>query len=440
MAAPGGCRQAKWFTRLVASFHNSQASRATANIHLTMRLLFIALLVASALLASVNAVVTTVDAKAIKVAADHLLFNLPDVPARRQLRTNEMLDHEERVMVGATLPDILKRGAQKVTDSVRVRYWVQTNTKTPDGIFTKLKLDGGLEKALKNKNLNLNTWFTYVDLYNKKFPNKKISVIGMFTNKYGDVAVARTLELAKNAKSTQKMARRLSRDQLETWKLEGKTIQDIFKLLNLGTAKNDLFKRYELSTWMIYIKKITGKNPRATAVSELESHYGAATLAKMLLTAKPPIRNLRLLSSRLENTMLRQWLSKKLSADDVFKLLKLDAGGVQGAFSNPVFQTWVGYLGMLSESTRGQQTMMVKAFTASYGNEAVARMLDAAKRVPNTKKQATELQIAQFSQWVHQWRTPTMVAKMLPTKTDAGIVRVYTVYYKMIKAGTIPSS
>ncbi|KAE8951967.1 hypothetical protein PF010_g32987 [Phytophthora fragariae] len=67
----------------------------------------------------------------------------------------------------------------------------------------------------------------------------------------------------------------------------------------------------------------------------------------MLVAAKeaPTTRNL---AAQLEEVQLANWLTSKKTADDVFKLLKLDDEGAK-LFDTPVFSTWVSYASKLDE-------------------------------------------------------------------------------------------
>ncbi|POM76729.1 Secreted RxLR effector peptide protein [Phytophthora palmivora] len=56
---------------------------------------------------------------------------------------------------------------------------------------------------------------------------------------------------------------------------------------------------------------------------------------------------------------------------------------------------------------------MIDSLTTFYGDEAMAKMLEAAKRNPSTNTIATELQTAQFTQWLHEGAKPFHIWKML---------------------------
>ncbi|KAE8971487.1 hypothetical protein PR003_g27723 [Phytophthora rubi] len=59
---------------------------------------------------------------------------------------------------------------------------------------------------------------------------------------------------------------------------------------------------------------------------------------------------------------------------------------------------------------------MISTLTANYGDEALSKMLEAAKQVRETKAMAKDLQNAQFNNWLAQDFTPTQVLNLLGMK------------------------
>ncbi|KAL4117494.1 hypothetical protein PRIC2_011485 [Phytophthora ramorum] len=399
-----------------------------------MRFAFVFLLVATTLLVSIDAVSRSMGSKVTTRGFPSVARSLTiekKAPTTRLLRSNDDQDNDERAIVG--IGEMAKQATNaqllKATDSVRVRYWLLKG-KTADAIFKRLKLDKGVNDVLKNKKLS--TWFTYVKLYNKKHPDKRITITEMLTKTYGDEAVAKMLEIAKDVPGTNGVANKLLRKMKSTWRRDKKWPDDVFDLLNLDKAGVNLFSRREFNTWVTYTSSMAMTDPRVSVINILTQRLGADKLARIFATAKPQDPELKVLAVKLQTTMLKEWERKGLPVDDVFALLKLD-DGLENVFANPTLEMWMGYVNLLSGgNSQTQLTTMTKTLTASYGTEAVARMLEAARKMEGTSTLATNLQSAQFNLWRHEWKTPAVISNTFDAsnEVDAAIIRAYNAFYK----------
>ncbi|KAG3108195.1 hypothetical protein PI124_g12442 [Phytophthora idaei] len=106
-----------------------------------------------------------------------------------------------------------------------------------------------------------------------------------------------------------------------------------------------------------------------------------------------------------------KWTSSKISdttkigmmrfqgktADEAFTLLRLDqAGG--NLLERRKFSAWVSYMTMINKEH--PKTAMLTALTARYGDEGLAKMLEAGRKVKATSGIATKLQVAQMKVWL----------------------------------------
>ncbi|KAL4114297.1 hypothetical protein PRIC2_014620 [Phytophthora ramorum] len=134
---------------------------------------------------------------------------------------------------------------------------------------------------------------------------------------------------------------------------------------------------------------------------------------------------------------LKAWLVGGESSDDVFKFLKLDQAG-DNLLTNPNLDGWTTYLKLYNLNHPGKETSMIKTFTAAYGDDALAKILQSAKSVPSTKTMAEELQVAQFTQWLAKGFEPkdvySSIFKLQPNtwREDPGaiILHQYNQFYK----------
>ncbi|EGZ15151.1 hypothetical protein PHYSODRAFT_265386 [Phytophthora sojae] len=148
------------------------------------------------------------------------------------------------------------------------------------------------------------------------------------------------------------------------------------------------------------------------------------------------------IATKLQVAQMRDWLRRQKSMDDVLALLKLD-DGVDKVLTNPAFDTlevYINQFNKLNKLNPDKQTTTINTLMVQHGDEAVAKMLEAAKKVPSTETLAKELQVAQFSQWLKEGAKPANIWKMLKmekatwmTNPDADVWRGYLAFYKAHK-------
>ncbi|KAH7487642.1 RxLR effector protein [Phytophthora ramorum] len=398
-----------------------------------MRFAFVFLLVATTLLVSIDAVSRSMGSKVTTRGFPSVARSLTidkKAPTTRLLRSNDDQDNDERaITAGGLIKQATDAQMLKVADSVRVRFWLRRG-KTAEAVFKRLKLDKGVDEVLSNKNLA--TWFTYVKLYNNKHPDKRITITDMLTKTYGDEAMAKMLEIARDVPSKNRVADKMLTRMGYTWWRNEKSADDVFGLLNLDKAGVNVFQRREFNTWVTY-SKFLSRDPEVVMIDILTQRLGADKLARIFATAKPQDPELKVLAVKLQTTMLKEWQRKGLTVEGVFALLKLD-DGVEKILVNPALEMWMGYVNLLSflsgGNSQAQLTTMVNTFTASFKTVPVARMLETAKKMENTKELATNLQKAQFRMWREKFKFPAVLSKMFNVndEMDVAILRAYSAF------------
>ncbi|GMF16951.1 unnamed protein product [Phytophthora lilii] len=257
-----------------------------------MRFAFVVLLAAVILLANFDAATASKAASTVVLPSSRFLN---EVPATTNLRT----DSEERAI---TIPNTsaiatwLKSLGSKFTDALRIRYWL-AKAHSPEYVFVRQHLNAGVDKFLVNPKFN--AWVKYVDVFNKKYPDKKVNVIQLLTKTYGDEALSRTLERAMNVKGTSSMATRLRNEQLEAWKAQGKTSDEIFTLLKLDDAGDDLLITPQLNSWYTYTVMTNPDDTAEVLIKTLRTHYDES-LTKVLSGAEPRVPRMEFIAKKLQ--------------------------------------------------------------------------------------------------------------------------------------------
>ncbi|KAE8961725.1 hypothetical protein PF011_g29644 [Phytophthora fragariae] len=274
-------------------------------------------------------------------------------------------------------------------DVRQIKKWVK-NKDSMDDVFKRLELNAGMEMVLSNAKLN--TYAGYIDRFNKKNPTKKVSMLDMFTKTYGDDVVARALEVGANVPSTKKMASRLRKELLNSWELNGESALDVFKLLKLDEAGSKLFVTPQLNTWVTYTRMTYLRRPEEEMVSVFAATYWYDGLSGIFLAAKPRVSRMRFNALHLATAMGNMWLRQGLTPDDIFKLLKLDDGGVTNFLANPNMKTLSSYIDKFNVNA-DQPTTLVAVFKNFYGVKRMSNMLEAVKEVPRMKVRVEEWQL-----------------------------------------------
>ncbi|KAG6616546.1 Dynein heavy chain [Phytophthora cinnamomi] len=179
----------------------------------------------------------------------------------------------------------VKSLGSKITDSVQARYWLWRKT-SADDIFKRRKLDGGLDTLFSNPKLK--TLSTYIALLNKKNPDKTVSLAGLISKSYGDLALARKIEYALNDPSQKRMAAMLAFQQRQNWNAAGKTSDEVFKMLQLDKAGYDLFQTPQLNSSFNYVVIANKNDANSVMLATLTARYSNDGLAAIFLAGAKP--------------------------------------------------------------------------------------------------------------------------------------------------------
>ncbi|GMF12860.1 unnamed protein product [Phytophthora lilii] len=152
-----------------------------------------------------------------------------------------------------------------------------------DDIFKFLKLDKEGENLFESPLVG--TWVSYVSKLKKDDPEEAIFMV--LKKHYEEETLANMLVQAKENPSTQAIAGKL---QEELWLSNGKSIDEVFKLVGLKDHGDEIFKSPDFSTWFSYAIKVK-KNPGESAFAELEKKFGNLELARML--ADPELKKVK---------------------------------------------------------------------------------------------------------------------------------------------------
>ncbi|KAL3663774.1 hypothetical protein V7S43_011189 [Phytophthora oleae] len=181
-----------------------------------------------------------------------------------------------------------------------------------------LKLDDDVENVLKSDNFR--TFEKYVTVWNENSSNTRTTVLGTLTAKYGDVAVARALVTAKDARETERTALKLQNEQFDKWLKSEMSVDDVLKLLRLKEDRFEAIGSRKLEILDGYIKMLNReKSGDETLLNALTIGFGTETkLAAILLKAKAHKVYPRMEenATKLQNALFKKWLDEGLDSVD----------------------------------------------------------------------------------------------------------------------------
>lgn len=260
--------------------------------------------------------------------------NSDDVSTKRLLGSIRTVDEneEERAI---TIPGLAKIKDWIAANISRFRTWYSNRKqakgwlkeeKTPDDVFKLLKLDEDLDTVLDSPKLT--TWAVFLVKYNKKYPEKATSLLGMLTKHYGTIPVAKTVETARlNPKGgTFKLADMLQGHQLVGWRHNGLSTDVVFDMLKIGDGSVEkLLSNPALNVWVYYFTRSNRYNPdrEVNMIAKLRTHYDDIALAKAIEAAAKEKRATNAIDL-LQTAQFKTWQLEGKDPSKIFKMLKLE--------------------------------------------------------------------------------------------------------------------
>ncbi|KAE9355497.1 hypothetical protein PR003_g2815 [Phytophthora rubi] len=294
-----------------------------------------------------------------------------------------------------------------------------TGEKSAGDVFKLLKLDKA-EKGLLG-NPVLESWISYMKLFNRQNPKKQTSLISTLAANYDDYKLATIFGLAERVESTALMAKRLEIELVNRWvETTARTPDDIFKLLKLDKANTDLFKMPEVNAWMKYKDAYNKKNPSAkvTFFSSLKETYNDEQLVGMLIAAKN-VPSTKTIAKRVQSELTQRWLTNGKQPEDIFKLLKLNNAEEKDVLlQNPLFIAWVKYVDDFNLKHPKHEDLAISTMMESFSSVSLANMMLAASKSPNTESIAKRLDTELVEKWFQNGNTPGIVFTLLKLKQE----------------------
>ncbi|KAH7464961.1 RxLR effector protein PSR2 [Phytophthora ramorum] len=341
--------------------------------------------------------------------ARSLIENHDQLTAIGSLRSYEYDDGEERVNLPSSVIEKAKALVSTATTK-KLQTWLK-NGKSVDDVFIRLKLTKAGDKLLDNPQFT--TWLTYVDDFTAKNPGKTTSAIAKLTTYYGDEAVIKILDAAKKVVETSGVATKLEAAQMQTWLAAGNSADDVFTLLKLNKAGDDILSNPAFASWNTYLKTFNTAHPdqKTSAFAKLTSQYGEVGVSRVVEAALK-VKSSSAIAKTVQAEQFERWMAGGKTTDGVFTFLALDKAGDK-LLGSPLLNTFTKYMNIYNKRNPDQEITLIGTLTTHYGNVGLSKLLAAGRNVASTSNLATSLDAAQYKLWMSQRKNPDDIFMML---------------------------
>ncbi|KAL4086400.1 hypothetical protein PRIC1_014104 [Phytophthora ramorum] len=336
-----------------------------------------------------------------------------EVSTARLLRVRKSSsEDEERGGISTAGVEALISSLKSTVSSEQLSTLAKKSESTDD-VFKLLTVDRKADDLLGS--VQLDDWITYKNIFNKENRKHQTSLISTLLAHYDDEAVAKMIAAAKAAPSTgtATMAKNLQIEQNALWLEAGKTPDNIFSLLKLDKAGDQLFAMPQVNTWMAYIDRFNKVHPdqKTTMLSKLSGLYKEESLVTMLIAAKN-VPSTEKIAVRVQAGLTQLWLKDAKSPDEIFTLMKLD-GAADSVLQNPLFSAWTKYIDDFNLNHPKKEMKAIYTLVDHYSTAALTKMILDAKKVPRTESIATKLNTELFTYWKTSGNTPKFIFPLL---------------------------
>ncbi|OWZ17817.1 hypothetical protein PHMEG_0008189 [Phytophthora megakarya] len=175
--------------------------------------------------------------------------------------------------------------------------------------------------ATKLEQVELEHWFR-----SGKIKSPYVTVLAKLLTRYGDQNVAKLIFAESQDPRTSELAVKLPEKQLHIWARSGKSPNDVFMFLSLQEEVGfSLLKSTSLRAWVAY-EKLLKQNPDELLMKKLRIRNSDRELANKFVTASKYSYS-KPTAKKLEVVLQKTWIAEGKSAEDVFKLVKLQNEG-----------------------------------------------------------------------------------------------------------------
>nr|ANW82094.1 suppressor of RNA silencing [Phytophthora infestans] len=231
----------------------------------------------------------------------------------------KLLIAAEKIPTSNTLATKLQTG--------QIQRWLDDKDQ-PGKIFKALLLDDMADDILTSPLFN--TWTRYLDEFNKKFPDEKVSMTDTFRTSLDDETLKSLLITAKELPDMKTLSTKLQTVQIERWLASKTSPEDAFAVLALNKAGGNVLSKPLLNTWAAYLESFNAKFPRSRVpmIDTFREFFGDKALLTTLAAAKE-VESTKKVATSLQDSLLSKWVLAKKPPSGVAKLVGTDEAGAK---------------------------------------------------------------------------------------------------------------
>ncbi|OWZ12391.1 Avirulence (Avh) protein [Phytophthora megakarya] len=172
----------------------------------------------------------------------------------------------------------------------------------------------------------------YVMRLKTKYGNNDVSILRTLLSKYNDATIAKALV---NAKSVDKegFATNLQTEQFQIWLKDGKSVDDVFKLLKLDTYGESIMLSRGLDALESYTTFFNHeKSAQESFITRISNYFGGDDKFSIELLGFKRLPSSSEKATELQNKLFQQWKGKGITAenviDEIFKVKAITNRGI----------------------------------------------------------------------------------------------------------------
>ncbi|RQM14253.1 hypothetical protein DD237_007565 [Peronospora effusa] len=282
---------------------------------------------------------------------------------------------------------------------VAVQWWIKEK-KTTDEAFTLLKLDQTNGNPFASPIFL--QWKALITSKNLKNPEpEEAATREMFdclsSHYKDDVVLIKILDAEYKLDSAlSDTAKDLLDFQIQKWKNDGKTEEDVFTLLMLDqTDVKQLLASPAFDQWLKFVTdsspEVENRKKAEYVSNSLMRHFDDEAAVTEALVAGTKIDAMRSIASTLLRIQMKKWRTTRNTPEDVFRLLKLDRAAGNNPFASPVFSQWLRFIAQSSTEGKLMEDLL-NALLRHYKDEAaVTEVLVAGTKTDSTRSRTSSL-------------------------------------------------
>uniref|UniRef100_H3H777 RxLR effector PexRD54 WY domain-containing protein n=2 Tax=Phytophthora ramorum TaxID=164328 RepID=H3H777_PHYRM len=253
-----------------------------------------------------------------------------------------------------------------------------------------------------------------MNVYNNKHPGKQTNLFKTLTTKCKDKPLIKILEEAKKFPNLESTASKLQTEKIQSYLASKKSPDEVFTLLGLGDAWDNVIGNPLFKTWLNYVKKFDRENPgkKTDWYFTLHTSYmdnGVESMVNKGLQNPSTVK----IAEKVQGGLLKRWLVNEVSPDHTFNWILRYPKTDEKLFADPRFETWAKYLSDFNQRYPDKKTNVINGLRTSYTNRSLLQMFEATKKVPGMEKLGTTLENAMLNKWVRDKENPAELSKML---------------------------